>query len=212
MDPSGSATFAELAAQLAEIGRHCYARGWALGTSGNFSAVVRRNPMRLAITASGVDKGVLSVGQVVEIDQDAKVVGGSGAPSAEASLHLTIARARRAGAVLHTHSIWGTILSDAATDNGLAIEGYEMLKGLEGVRTHDHREWLPILDNTQDWNAAAPGVEAVLTDHPNAHGFLIRRHGLYTWGRDLAEAKRQVEILEFLFEVMGRKRGMAWQP
>src|SRR5437773_2698432 len=126
MDPSGSATFAELAAQPAEIGRHCYARGWALGTSGNFSAVVRRNPMRLAITASGVDKGVLSVGQVVEIDQDGKVVGGSGAPSAEASLHLTIARARRAGAVLHTHSIWGTILSDAATDNGLAIEGYEM--------------------------------------------------------------------------------------
>ena len=90
MDPSGSATFAELAAQLAEIGRHCYARGWALGTSGNFSAVVRRNPMRLAITASGVDKGVLSAGQVVEIDQDGKVVGGSGAPSAEASLHLTI--------------------------------------------------------------------------------------------------------------------------
>ena len=60
--------------------------------------------------------------------------------------------------------------------------------------------------------AGAPGVEAVLADHPNAHGFLIRRHGLYTWGRDLAEAKRQVEILEFLFEVMGRKRGMAWQP
>src|SRR5881397_3944685 len=98
MDPSGSATFAELAAQLAEIGRYCYARGWALGTSGNFSAVVRRNPMRLAITASGVDKDVLSVGQVVEIDQDGKVVGGSGAPSAEASLHLTIARARSSGA------------------------------------------------------------------------------------------------------------------
>ena len=98
------------------------------------------------------------------------------------------------------------------TEGGLAIEGYEMLKGLDGVRTHDHREWLPILDNTQDWAAAVPRVEAVLTEQPNAHGFLIRRHGLYTWGRDLAEAKRQVEILEFLFEVMGRKRGMAWPP
>jgi len=43
------------------------------------------------------------------------------------------------------------------------------------------------------------------------HGFLIRRHGLYTWGRDLQEAKRQVEIFEFLFEVMGRKRGTTWQ-
>jgi len=200
-------SFAELAAQLAEIGRQCYARGWALGTSGNFSAVVNRDPLRLAITTSGVDKGTLSVGEIVEIDERGKVVAGSGRPSAEASLHLAIARARRAGAVLHTHSIWSTILSDAATEDGLAIEGYEMLKGLDGVGTHEHREWLPILDNTQDWAAAVPEVEAILTEHPQAHGFLIRRHGLYTWGRDLAEARRHVEILEFLFEVMGRKRG-----
>jgi len=205
-------SFAELAAQLAEIGRHCYARGWVLGTSGNFSAVVNRDPLRLAITTSGVDKGTLSVGEIVEIDQHGKVVAGSGRPSAEASLHLAIARARGAGAVLHTHSIWSTILSDAASEDGLAIEGYEMLKGLDGVDTHEHREWLPILDNTQDWATEVPRVEAMLTEQPNAHGFLIRRHGLYTWGRDLAGAKRQMEILEFLFEVMGRKRGMTWQP
>ena len=208
--------FAELAEQLADVAHQCYARGWALGTSGNFSAVVSRDPLRLVITVSGVDKGLLSVNDIVEIDERGTVVAGSGRPSAEASLHLTIARVRGAGAVLHTHSIWSTILSDAApplpTEGGLAIEGYEMLKGLDGVRTHDHREWLPILDNTQDWAAAVPRVEAVLTEQPNAHGFLIRRHGLYTWGRDLAEAKRQVEILEFLFEVMGRKRGMAWPP
>ncbi|HEY3279800.1 MAG TPA: methylthioribulose 1-phosphate dehydratase [Gemmatimonadales bacterium] len=206
------ATFADLAAQLADIGRQCYARGWALGTSGNFSAVVSRNPLRLAITVSGVDKETLSAAEIVEIDEHGAVVAGTGKPSAETSLHLAIARARGAGAVLHTHSIWSTILSDATPDAGLAIEGYEMLKGLDRVDTHDHREWLPILDNTQDWRAAVPEVEAVLRDHPDAHGFLIRRHGLYTWGRDLAEAKRQVEILEFLFEVMGRKRGMSWQP
>ena len=204
-------SFAELAAQLAEIGRDCYARGWALGTSGNFSAVVNRDPLRLAITTSGVNKGTLSADEIVEIDQHGKVVAGSGQPSAEASLHLAIARGRGAGAVLHTHSIWSTILSDAAEEDGLAFEGYEMLKGLDGVDTHQHREWLPILDNTQDWAAAVPRVEAMLAEQPKAHGFLIRRHGLYTWGRDLAEARRHVEILEFLFEVMGRKRGMTWQ-
>jgi methylthioribulose-1-phosphate dehydratase len=205
-------SFAELSAQLAEIGRQCYARGWVLGTSGNFSAVVQRDPLRLAITTTGVDKGVLSSGQIVEIDERGTVVAGSGRPSAEASLHLAIVRARKAGAVLHTHSIWSTILSDAATEDGLAIEGYEMLKGLDGVGTHQHREWLPILDNTQDWSAAVPEVEALLAEQPRAHGFLIRRHGLYTWGRDLGGAKRQVEIFEFLLEVMGRKRGMTWQP
>ena len=205
-------SFAELAEQLAEIGRQCYARGWVLGTSGNFSAVVERNPLRLAITPSGANKGDLTAGEIVEIDGHGMVVGGSGQPSAETSLHLAIVRGRKAGAVLHTHSIWGTILSDAASGDGLAIEGYEMLKGLDGVATHEHREWLPILDNTQDWAQAAPAVESVLARHPQAHGLLIRRHGLYTWGRDLAAAKRQVEILEFLFEVMGRKRGMTWQP
>jgi methylthioribulose-1-phosphate dehydratase len=205
-------SFAELASQLVDIGRQCYARGWALGTSGNFSAVVNRNPLRVAITTSGVDKGTLTAANVVEIDEHGKVVAGSGRPSAEASLHLAIARARGAGAVLHTHSIWSTILSDAATGDGLAIEGYEMLKGLDGVGTHEHREWLPILDNTQDWAATVPQVEALLIEQPNAHGFMIRRHGLYTWGRDLAGARRHVETLEFLFEVIGRKRGMRWQP
>ncbi len=202
-------TFDAIAEQLAEVGRICYARGWAFGTSGNFSAVVQRDPLTLAITTSGVDKGLLEPGQIVAIDGSGRVLRGSGNPSAEATLHLAIARARRAGAVLHTHSVWSTILSDTGADGSLAIDGYEMLKGLDGVHTHEHQERLPIIDNTQDWAAAVPQVEATLRDHPAAHGFLIRRHGLYTWGHNLAEAKRHVEILEFLFEAMGRKRGMA---
>jgi methylthioribulose-1-phosphate dehydratase len=204
-------TFPALARQLADIGRHCYERGWALGTSGNFSAVVSKEPLTLAITTSSVDKGLLEPAHIVAIDEGRRVLHGSGTPSAEAALHLAIVRSRGAGAVLHTHSVWSTILSEATTDGSLAIEGYEMLKGLDGVRSHEHRERLPIVENTQNWAAAAPQIEAMLREHPEAHGFLIRGHGLYTWGKDLAEAKRQIEILEFLFEVMGRKRGVAWQ-
>jgi methylthioribulose-1-phosphate dehydratase len=205
-------SFAELAAHLAELGRECCARGWARATSGNFSAVVDRSPLRLAITPTGADKAGMTPTDILEIDDRGTVLRGSGRPSAEMSLHLAIARCRGAGAVLHTHSVWSTILSDEAGGQGLAIEGYEMLKGLDGVVTHQHREWLPILENRQDWAAAVPEVETMLTRHPAAHGFLIRRHGLYTWGQDLAAAKRHLEALEFLFEVMGRKRGMTWQP
>ena len=209
-----ASTFEALAGELAEIGRLCYARGWALGTSGNFSAVTSRDPLTLAISTSGVDKGLLEAAHIVEIDERGRVRRGSGSPSAETALHLAIVRSRAAGAVLHTHSIWSTILSDAVRDEtgGVAIEGYEMLKGLEGVRTHEHREWLPIVENTQDWATAAPRIEVKLRQQPEVHGILIRRHGLYTWGEDLAEAKRQLEILEFLLEAMGRKRGMTWQP
>lgn len=201
----GAAGFARLARQLAELGRNFYARGWALGTSGNFSAVVSREPLRLAITATGVDKGALTADQIVEIDARGETVAGSGRPSVEAKLHLTVTRVRGAGAVLHTHSVWSTIVSEAyAAQGGVGIEGYEMLKGLEGVATHEHREWLPIIENSQDWAALAGTIEETLKQHPRSHGFLLRRHGLYTWGRNLIEAKRHVEILEFLLEVVGR--------
>lgn len=208
------APLSALAQQLVEAGRDFYARGWVLGTSGNFSAVVARDPLRLAITSSGVDKGSLTVPQIVEIDEGASVVQGTGKPSAEALIHVAIVNARSAGAVLHTHSIWSTILSEAASDGGVPIEGYEMLKGLSGVRSHRHREFLPVIENTQDWAAAVPLVTALLAQHSGAHAFLIRGHGLYTWGADIAEARRHIEILEFLLEVLGRTRGreggMAW--
>src|SRR6187549_4222630 len=165
---------------LIRAGKRFDARGWVMGTSGNFSAVLSRDPLRLAITSSGVDKGSLSPGDILEIDQHGGIVSGSGRPSAEAALHLAIVRARGAGAVLHTHSVWGTILSDTA-GNGLVVQGYEMLKGLDGVASHEHREWLPVIENTQNWEAAAPSVTALLDAYPDAHALLIRSHGLYTW-------------------------------
>jgi methylthioribulose-1-phosphate dehydratase len=53
-------------------------------------------------------------------------------------------------------------------------------------------------------SALAETLKDALTAFPDTHGVLLRRHGLYTWGRDLKEAKRHVEILEFLFEAVGR--------
>ena len=112
---------------------------------------------------------------------------------------------RHAGAVLHTHSVWSVIVSDRYADTGgLWIEGYEMLKGLEGVQSHSHREWLPIIENDQDMTQLAGVVETTLAQYPGVHGFLLRRHGLYTWGENLEQAKRHLEILEFLLEVVGR--------
>lgn len=199
--------FPDAASRLADLGRLAHARGWVLGTSGNFSALVGREPLRLAITPSGADKGRLAPEEILEIDAGGTVLRGSGRPSAEASLHLALVRCRGAGAVLHTHSVWSTLLSDLhAPEGGLAIEGYEMLKALEGVESHEHREWLPIVENSQDWPSAAGRVEEALAPHPACHAFLIRRHGLYTWGRDLGEAIRHLEALEFLLEVVGRRR------
>ena len=200
--------FAEIASGLAAVARGFHARGWLLGTSGNLSAVVQREPLRLAMSPSGVDKGELKPEQLLSIDEDARVVSGySGKPSDETLLHLRIVKERGAGAVLHTHSVWNTILSDLHTaEGGVAIEGYEMLKGLQGVRTHEHSEWLPIVENSQDMQALAETIAQTLNKHKAAHGFLVRRHGLYTWGETLAQAKRHIEIFEFLLETMGRTK------
>lgn len=195
----------ELEVLLAELARSCYGRGWVLGTSGNFSAVLSRDPICMTITSTGLDKGNLSPEQFVHIDANGLVTKGSGSPSAETALHLCAVRLRQAGAVLHTHSVWSTMISDLYVARcGLYLEGYEMLKGLRGVNTHTYREWVPILENDQDMSRLAGDVETTLIQYPEAHGFLLRGHGLYTWGEDLAEAKRHLEILEFLLEVTGR--------
>lgn len=191
--------------RLTNVGNSFYQRGWVLGTAGNFSAVLNREPLRLAITASGLHKGELEPKDFLSVDEHGTVLEGTGRPSAETGLHLAIAQTTSAGAVLHTHSIWATILSDVhAAQQGIALQGFEMLKGLAGVRTHEHREWVPILENSQDYPWLASEIARLIAAQPAIHGILLRRHGLYTWGRDVSEARRHVEILEFLFEAAGR--------
>jgi methylthioribulose-1-phosphate dehydratase len=213
----------ELVDELVLVARRFHGRGWLMGTSGNLSAVVEREPIRLAITASGVDKGELRPEQVLLIDENVRVLNeartppgfltseltnkavAANKPSDESLLHVRIVKERGAGAVLHTHSIWNTIFSDLhASEGGVRIEGYEMLKGLAGVKTHEHSEFLPIVDNSQDMSSLANTISKTLAAHKFAHGILIKRHGLYSWGENLSQAKRHIEILEFLLETMGR--------
>lgn len=200
-----SSDFQSAVAALAKAGAFFYQRGWVLGTGGNFSAILSREPLRLAITASGLHKGELAHQDFLVVDESGTVLAGNGKPSAETMLHIVIAQATNTGAILHTHSVWATILSEShGPHRGFELNGYEMLKGLSGVTTHEHREWIPILDNTQNYPPLAREITDLLTANPAIHGILLRRHGLYTWGRDIFEARRHVEILEFLFEVTGR--------
>ena len=198
---------------LQDIGRWFYARGWSVGTSSNYSVVTQRDPLQLLITASGKDKGKLTGSDFVRIAHDGQpLFDGQPKSSAETLLHTAIAAASGVGAVLHTHSIWGTLLSDLHFDNGfLTIAGYEMLKGLAGITTHEAAVTIRIFDNTQDIASLATELLQLRdAGEPGlSHAFLMRGHGLYTWGSDLEEARRHVEVLEFLFEVAGRKTHIA---
>jgi len=206
-----SPTLPAVARAFNEIGSDFHARGWVLGTSGNFSTVISRKPLKLIITASSISKADIRPADVLTVGANGAPVGRSGTsrlrPSAETALHVAVVKSRAAGAVLHTHSVWSTVMSELfGAERGLRLSGFEMLKGLEGVSSHEHTEWLPILENDQDIPALARRVEAVMEQSPAIHGFLLRGHGLYTWGDDLAQARRHVEILEFLLETTGRMR------
>ena len=201
---------------LRAVGREFHGRGWSLGTSSNYSVVVSREPLELLITVSGKDKSSLQRQDFVRVDAAGRPCDGSGRKSsAETLLHCLVAElVPSVGAILHTHSVWGTVLSAAHASRGaLLLEGWEMLKGLEGIGTHATREEVPIFPNSQDMPALAGRIRerfaaADWSDpaRPPFHGFLLAGHGLYTWGRDLAEARRHIEIHEFLFEVVARSR------
>ena len=220
MTPLTAPPAADAIDSLRAIGREFHGRGWSLGTSSNYSVILGREPLELLVTASGKDKSALGRDDFVRVDAQGRVIDGSDRrSSAETLLHCTIAElVPSVGAVLHTHSPWGTILSGAdlppgAAVGNLRIAGYEMLKGLEGITTHDTHEDVPIFANTQDMRelsarirARFAGLDFTAPGRPPLHGFLIARHGLYTWGRDLAEARRHIEIYEFLFECVTRAR------
>ena len=194
---------------LLETGRDFHRRGWSLGTSSNYSVVVSREPLTLLMTGSGFDKGRLQPEQFLLVDENAAAVGETTLkPSAEALLHTALAK-HGAGAVLHTHSVAATVLSEHfLKDGALHIRGYEMLKGLSGITTHEAEAVIEIYPNTQDIASLASVIESRLADavNPLRHGFLMAGHGLYTWGKNLAAARRQIEALEFLFEVVTQKR------
>ena len=184
-----------------------HALGWAPGTGGNFSVTLSREPLRLLITQSGRDKGRLDPARdLVVVGPDGRPAdGGEGRPSAETLLHCTIAGVAGAGATLHTHSVAATLLGEHfLAKGGFTLTGYEMLKGL-GVETHEARIWVPVLDNSQDMVGLSGEVRSLLEAGPAAPGFLLAGHGLYAWGADLDEARRHVEVFEFLLESASRR-------
>jgi methylthioribulose-1-phosphate dehydratase len=198
----------EQAEALCRAAAGCARRGWVPATSGNFS-FRDADSGRILITASGLDKGAMEPADLLEIDAKGELFAGQGKPSAETSLHGVIYRDRPGtGAIFHVHTVWNTLLSDRFAKAGaVALENYELLKALAGVETHEHRELVPILENSQEYVGLARELESALRNYSEAHGVLLRRHGLYTWGESVAGARRHLEALEFLFEVESRRLG-----
>jgi methylthioribulose-1-phosphate dehydratase len=198
---------------LVRVIHFLHAQGWAPATSSNYSF---RQPgeTNFYISESGIDKGEFTADHFLYVNADGQPAsqssppGGTerGRPSAETALHCSIYKIfPDVHCVLHTHTVFNTILSQHfLPQKALILANYEILKGFSGIKTHQVFVEMPIFDNTQDIPALAKEVEMYAQNH-ELRAFLLAGHGMYTWGSTIAEAKRHVEVLEFLLECEYRK-------
>lgn len=189
----------QLAQEIIEAGRFLYDRGWSPATSSNYST--RLTASEALLTVSGKHKGQLGPDDVLATDLDGNSLEPGKKPSAETLLHTQLYRWKpEIGAVLHTHSVNATVLSRLTLADSLVFADYELQKAFSGISTHETQVLIPIFDNDQDIARLAAKVQPWLDQHPDCVGYLIRGHGLYTWGPRMSDALRQVEAFEFLFE------------
>lgn len=183
----------ELITNIRELGH----AGWTPATSSNFS--MRLDERHAAITVSGRNKTRLTESDIMLIDFEGQPVATELRPSAETLLHTQLyKRFPEIGCVLHTHSLVQTVASRLFAPQGhVRFEDYELQKAFAGNTTHDDAMDVPVFANTQDMVELAAKVEAAL-DGQCLWGYLIEGHGLYAWGRDMAEARRHLEAFEFL--------------
>ncbi|MEB0077946.1 methylthioribulose 1-phosphate dehydratase [Pseudomonas sp. CCI3.2] len=196
-----------LAQQIIDAGHFLYGRGWSPATSSNYST--RLSATTALLTASGKHKGQLSPDDILVTDLSGNSLEPGKKPSAETLLHTQLYRCYpQVGAVLHTHSVNATVLSRLTPGDHLVFEGYELQKAFAGVQSHESQVMVPIFDNDQDIARLAEKVQPWLDAHPDCPGYLIRGHGLYTWGAQMSDALRQIEAFEFLFECELKTRSL----
>ena len=190
--------FAARADAIAEAARELALAGWTPATSSNFS--MRIDATHAAITISGRDKGKLGRDDIMLVDMQGHAVGTSARPSAETELHTQVyCRFPAAAAVLHTHSRTQSVASRLfAREGAIRLQGWELQKAIAGHSTHESVLEMPVFPNTQHMPELVARVDAWLDSGKPLAAYLIDGHGIYTWGRDMAEARRHLEALEFL--------------
>ena len=190
--------FEQRADAIVEAARELSELGWTPATSSNFS--MRVDDAHAAITVSGKHKGRLGRDDIMLIDLAGNAVGTDARPSAETALHTQIYRRwPQMQAVLHTHSRTQSVASRLYADAGvIRLQGWELQKAISGYHSHDSVLEIPVFPNTQHMPELVARVDAWLDADKPLHAYLIDGHGIYTWGRDMAETRRHLEALEFL--------------
>ncbi len=190
---------------ICDLARQFYDLGWVTGTGGG---ICIREGDRVIMAPSAVQKERMSPEQMFTLSIDGTIIDRPSDPALRpsecSSLFLAAIRLRNAGAVIHSHSIHATIAT-LLFEREFVISDLEMIKGIEGMSYHD-RLVVPIIDNTAQECDLAESLEAAIEAYPDTHAVLVRRHGVYVWGRDWVQAKTQAECYDYLFRAAAEMR------
>ena len=193
------------ASLICDLARQFYDLGWVTGTGGGIC--IRENE-RVIIAPSGVQKERMTPDQMFTFSIDGTLLDRPRdpdlRPSECTSLFMAAIRHRDAGAVIHSHSIHA-MLASLLFEREFVISELEMIKGIEGMSYHD-RLVVPIIDNTAQECDLAASLEAAILAYPKTYAVLVRRHGVYVWGRDWVRAKTHAECYDYLFRAAAEMR------
>ncbi|MDD9944993.1 MAG: methylthioribulose 1-phosphate dehydratase [Myxococcales bacterium] len=196
---------------IVELARQFYRLGWVTGTGGGIAI---RSDDRIVLAPSGVQKEHMRPDDMFELDLEGEVlVRPSRAelrPSECAPLFLHAFRKRDAGAVIHSHGMFA-MLASLTPGPEFVCSQLEMIKGIAGHGYHD-RVRVPIIDNTAHECDLADALGEAIDGYSETQAVLVRRHGVYIWGRDWVHAKTQAECYHYLFEAVVRMRALGLEP
>jgi L-fuculose-phosphate aldolase len=178
----------QLRADIVEVGRRLYARGYTASNDGNIS--VRLDGGRLLMTPTSVCKGFMTPEMMCVTDLEGRKISGERSPSSEMLMHLEVYRARPdAQAVVHAHP---------PTATGFAVAGIPLTRAVlaEVVATLGR---IPIAEYATPSTDELP--EAV-RKYVKAHdGMLLANHGALTIGGDLFGAYYKMETIEHFAKI-----------
>jgi L-fuculose-phosphate aldolase len=176
---------------ILRYGRQMVHDGLVLGTAGNISV---RDGQCVAITPSTVPYDEITVESLCLLDHVGRQIAGSGRPSNETPMHISVYHATDAAAIVHTHSPVAVALS-TVVDELPAIHYAIAQFGGDNVRVAGYQRF-------GSAELAATAVEAL----EGRRGVLLRNHGTLTWGHSLAEAYGLAVLLEWLASVYTQAR------
>ncbi|XP_032222586.1 probable methylthioribulose-1-phosphate dehydratase [Nematostella vectensis] len=200
--------------------REFYNLGWFTGTGGAFTIKYRDE---YYFAPSGVQKERIQPEDLFIHDSEDKEIAH---PPPEKKLKrsqcvplfMFAYSMRGAGAVIHSHSKYAvmvSLLDQEATE--FRITHQQMIKGIFNSKSHMYHNFhdllvIPIIENAPDEaDLQEPFVEA-LKNYPETSAVIIRRHGLYVWGKTWQETKAIAESYDYLFDLAIQMRKIGIDP